>query len=243
MSSVAFWNRVHSQGTAHWEYGVELPKEDDPVLHAALAHFGDVSGKRLIDLGCGSGAASLFFAARGAEVIAVDTSDQAVLNLQRYCAAGGIENVHPMTADAFRLTDVGPADLVYGSMILHHLEPFAKFVDVLRETIVPKGRAFFYENSSVSRLLIWFRTHLVGRWWIPKNGDDEEFPLAPQEIDVLRKQFAVRTEYPELLFFRLISMYLLRGKYPKPFAALDRWGYRIPWLRKLSYRQYVYLSS
>ena len=108
---------------------------------------------------------------------------------------------------------------------------------------MPNGRGFFYENSSVSRLLIWFRTHLVGRWWIPKNGDDEEFPLAPQEIDVLRKQFAVRTAYPELLFFRLISMYLLRGKYPKPFATLDRWGYRIPWLRKLSYRQYVYLSS
>jgi len=58
------------------------------------------------------------------------------------------------------------------------------------------GRAFFYENSAMSSLLVWFRQHVVGRWWVPKCGDEEEFPLTPGEVDMLRRAFAVRVAYP-----------------------------------------------
>ena len=176
-------------------------------------------------------------------MIAVDNSPTAVENLRRYCEQNGIDEIRPIVADALKLDELGPVDFVYGSMILHHLEPFDQFVDVLRRTIGPGGKAFFVENSSMSKLLIWFRTHVVGRAWVPKIGDDEEFPLSPSEVDVLRSRFQVRVDQPELLFFRLIPNYLLKRRFRTPFAWLDRQGYHVRWLRQYSYRQYLYLAA
>ncbi len=216
--------------------------EEGPVLAAALTHFGDLAGKTVLDLGCGMGRSSLFFAQCGARVIAVDVSRVAVARLERLCAERGIANVEAVHGSAFEIDRLGPVDYAFGAMILHHLEPFDEFARVLRAAVAPGGRAFFYENSAMSRLLVWFREHVVGRAWVPKEGDDEEFPLTPGEVDLLRRQFSVRVEYPELLFFRLVSDYLLRGRLQAPFAWADRMGHRIPALRRLSYRQYLYLG-
>lgn len=239
MSSVEFWNRLYAQNEA------SAPKRVKPrqALRDAVQYFGDLHGRKLIDLGCGDGEASYYFASLGAEVTAVDNSSTAIENLRRLCDEQGITSIRPVVSDALRLADLGPVDFIYGSMILHHIEPFDQFADVLRSTLAPGGKAFFYENSAMSRLLIWFRTHVVGRAWVPKHGDDEEFPLTPGEVDELRRQFHVRIDQPELLFFRLIPNYLLRRKFRTPFAWLDRQGYRLRWLRRYSYRQYLYLAA
>jgi ubiquinone/menaquinone biosynthesis C-methylase UbiE len=50
------------------QYGPEGPTEDD------LRLIGDVSGKRVLDLGCGDGQAAVAFARKGATSIAVDAS-------------------------------------------------------------------------------------------------------------------------------------------------------------------------
>lgn len=99
-----------------------------------------------------------------------------------------------MKAEA--IGEFGAFDFVYGAMILHHIEPFPEFARPLRSAVAPDGRAFFYENSAMNRVLVWFRTHVGGKLWVPKRGDDEEFPLTPGEVDTLREHFKVRVEYP-----------------------------------------------
>jgi hypothetical protein len=47
---------------------------------------------------------------------------------------------------------------------------------------------------------------------VPKHSDDEEFPLTPGEIKTLSEYFRVEVRYPELVFLRLISTYLLHGR-------------------------------
>ena len=79
MSSGDFWDRAH--GTTV----VGAAKEDDRVLLAALHHFGNVAGKRVLDIGCGNGAASLFFASKGALVTSIDFSAVAIDKLQGFC--------------------------------------------------------------------------------------------------------------------------------------------------------------
>ena len=90
-------------------------------------------------------------------------------------------------------------------MILHHIEPFNEFARDLREVIRPSGTGFFWQNNACSKIMIWFRQNIVGKLWVPKYGDPEEFPLTPYEVDEVRKYFEVEIEYPELLFFTMVS--------------------------------------
>lgn len=237
-----FWDDVFARTHALAGRRVEMPERDNPVLLRALRHFGDLRGKTVVDLGCGAGATSLFLAQHGANVVSVDTSQIAIANLTEYCAAVGISSIRPVRLSALDIATLGQVDFVFGAMILHHLEPFPEFARSLRAALRPGGKAFFWENSARSALMIWFRDHVVGRLWVPKHGDADEFPLMPREIDELRAAFEVEIEYPELLLFRMIPRYLLRGYCMAPFDWLDRVSYRFATLRQYSYRQYLCLS-
>jgi 2-polyprenyl-3-methyl-5-hydroxy-6-metoxy-1,4-benzoquinol methylase len=230
-----FWDSVYSSTP----YSRNL---DLDVVEAARNHFGDLRNKAIIDIGCGPGQSSIYFASQGATVTAVDTSAKAIDDLKAICDRSHIQGVRAMCGSALDLQDLGPVDFVYGSMILHHIEPFDQFVIRLRRALKPGGKAFFYENNARSRLLMWFRRHVAGVAWVPKHGDPDEFPLTPQEISLLRDQFDVEIRYPELFFFRLISAYLLKGAFGRLFSELDRFCYRRKWLLSYSYRQYLLLS-
>lgn len=54
----------------------------------------------MVDLGCGRAATSLFFAYYGANVISIDFSEMAILNLSIYCQDNGIRNITPLKMSA-----------------------------------------------------------------------------------------------------------------------------------------------
>jgi 2-polyprenyl-3-methyl-5-hydroxy-6-metoxy-1,4-benzoquinol methylase len=240
MAAVEHWNERFSEGG---DQGVRRPHpERHPQLEHALAHFGSVKGRTVVDLGCGRGEASIFFARLGARVLAVDTSGVAIENLERWCADRPKLDVTGHVLSAMDLDQLGPQDLVYGSLILHHLEPFEEFARVLRRTVRPGGKAFFYENNAASRTLVWFRRNVVGRLWIPKHGDEDEFPLTPDEVDELRRHFTVEQDFPELLYFELASAYLTSNRLKGPSRRLDQALHRYEPIRRRSYRQELKLS-
>jgi SAM-dependent methyltransferase len=184
----------------------------------------------------------LMFALGGAEVVSIDTSAQAIERLREHCKLNDITNVRAECMSAFDIETLGRFDLVFGSYILHHLEPFDEFCRILRSVIVPGGRGFFQENNAMSDVLIWCRDHLVGHYGIPKFGDDDEFPLTPSEVKSLASHFEVRAEYPEFLFARLASRYLLKDRGMRTAKRVDDYLYRFPRVRQYSYRQFLFLS-
>ena len=245
MRAEQFWDDIFSRGDSFSYSRVALPPPEDPVypaLEAAMEHFGDVAGKTILDVGCGKGSTSLFFAERGARVVCIDLSRNAVGNLRRHCEENGIEGVEPHCMRAQDIAQLGPVDFVFGSMILHHIEPFGEFAATLRSVLAPGGKGLFFENNAASSLMIWFRQNMVGKYGIPKFGDDEEFPLTPAEIGMLRRHFDVRVVYPEMYMARMVSTYLLKGRMEGALVKLDELMYRVPALRRYSYRQLVYLS-
>ena len=242
MDATQFWDNIFAQGERSAYSRVEMPDRANPILRRALRHFGDVRGRKLLDVGCGRGASSLYFASFGADVISVDLSGVAVGNLEDYCRRHNVGNVRPVQLSALEVRSLGPVDFVFGSMILHHIEPFARFAAELRAVLPQGGKAFFWENNARAQLMIWFRQHIVGKLWVPKHGDADEFPLTLEEVDQLRDVFTVEVEYPELVLFRMISRYLFRGHWMLPFEVADRYAYRFPRLRKYSYQQYLCLS-
>jgi SAM-dependent methyltransferase len=238
VEATAFWDRVYDVSG----YSRELSPDVQRALDRARAFFGPVQGRTLLDLGCGAGASSLFWARAGALVTAVDTSPVAIEALDRRCGQLGITTLTPIVSDAMAVDRLPPFDFVFGSMLLHHLEPFAAFARVLRRSVKDGGRAFFYENNA-SPLLSWFRSNVVGRFGVPKHGDADESPLTPREVDQLRPLFDVRVEYPEMVFFQLAGVYLLRHRGVAPLKALDDFLYRRDIGVSSSYRQYVMLAA
>jgi 2-polyprenyl-3-methyl-5-hydroxy-6-metoxy-1,4-benzoquinol methylase len=242
MEATKFWNDIFARGAEDENSPVEMPNLNDPILQRALKYFGNIEGKTLVDLGCGRGAASLFFAYHGANVISIDLSETAINNLSKHCQDNNIRNVTPTHMPAQEISKLGKVDFVFGSMVLHHIEPFDEFAKHLRSVVSPSGKGIFWENNARSKTMIWFRQNVVGKLWIPKFGDPHEFPLTPSEVDELKKYFHVEIEYPELVLFRMIPMYLFRGKLLGPFNLLDSYLYKYPKVRRYSYRQYLYLS-
>lgn len=242
MKTSDYWNSKYRRRLNGGLIPAAQQYRNNPVLIAAREYFGDLNGKRLIDLGCGNGEASLFFAENGATVYSIDFSEVAIKALKDHCDNNRIANIIPMKIPAMGISEIEPVDFVFGSMILHHIEPFDKFVPCLRKSLLVGGRGFFLENNAFSPLLIWFRRNLVGKLWVPKQSDEAEFPLMTEEIDLLRRYFDVEISNPELMFFRLIPTYLLRGRLKKPFELLDKIFYRVPYFRRRSYTQILHLS-
>jgi SAM-dependent methyltransferase len=64
----AAWDRALDAGSGIVSYGPDIPNETE------LRLLGDLSGKRVLELGCGGGAASIAMSKQGAHAIAVDPS-------------------------------------------------------------------------------------------------------------------------------------------------------------------------
>jgi SAM-dependent methyltransferase len=236
MTTVEFWDKIYKET----EYSGNVTNDYLQALDAAISYFGDVAGKTVVDLGCGVGATSIFLARQGANVISIDNSEAAISKLKAKCKSAGIDNVQAFCISANDLAKVPDFDFIFGSMILHHIEPFPEFAERLRAKLKRKG--FFWENNAASGLLVWFRNNITGKFGVPKRGDNEEFPLTPQEIDELRARFDVEIEYPEMLFWRLASYYLFKNKLLSATTSLDKFFYKHQLFLPFSYRQYVKIS-
>ena len=207
-----------------------------------------VENLSVLEIGCGSGQLSVFLAKCGANVTATDFSQNAIDRTLELAAFNGVgDRVTGRLADGLDLPSLGQKfDLVTGRFVLHHIEPFASFVDVLDTMLVESGRGVFMENNARNPFLMLARKHLAGKMGIPKYGDEEEFPLEPREIELLEKRFRrVTQHFPELVFFRKLDTYIFRHKSKfAPFLKFNRWVdnslYKAtPGMRKLSYLQVV----
>lgn len=226
-----------------------FPEQLNTSDRSLFDRIGDVRDKDVLEIGCGNGLFSVFMAKRGARVTAVDTSATAVQNTLKLATANGVESrVRAHAMNALDLKTLGSDfDVVFGKFILHHIEPFDEFSKTLSHLVRENGRAVFLENNSRNPVLMFMRRNVVGRFGVPKYGDDEEYPFEPREVDLLRRQFSgVRIHYPEFLFFGLASVYLFknRGILSRLCHGADAWSFRhLPTFNRYSYSQIVELQK
>jgi ubiquinone/menaquinone biosynthesis C-methylase UbiE len=156
-------------------------------LEYAYHLVGDVTGRSVLDIGCGSGMNSALLAFRGARVTGIDISPSLVeLAVQRARINGIAERTRFLVTSAHDLPFPDRSfDLVVGIAILHHLDVPLVARETLR-ILKPGGRAVFQEpvrNSALVRAI---------RPLIPYRAPDIspfERPLTDAEIDAFSSGF------------------------------------------------------
>lgn len=73
------------------KYGFESPFKPDPLAKKAMPHI--KSGKTLLDVGCGEGADSVFFAKQGFQVVAIDNNNTYLSRLKAFQKDNRISNI------------------------------------------------------------------------------------------------------------------------------------------------------
>ena len=109
-----------------------------------LEQFGDVTGLRVLDYGCGAAEGGIFLAKRGAKVVAIDVSPGMLDLAQRLAKKHGVEiETRVVSSDAIPAAD-GEFDRVYGNGVLHHV-PLATAIPELARIMKPDAIGCFIE--------------------------------------------------------------------------------------------------
>lgn len=106
-------------------------------IAAVVPLHGDL---RALEYGCGTGLVGLLLAARVGHLTAVDTSPGMLDELRKKCRDAGVENVTPVLLAPGR-TDLpeGGFDLLFASMLLHHVAELEVLLDTFRRLLSPNG--------------------------------------------------------------------------------------------------------
>jgi SAM-dependent methyltransferase len=200
------------------------PVAPDEWEQSILDRIGDVSGRRVLELGCGAGDLSLALLERGAQLTALDISPGMV-----ELARARVALHRPQAQARFMVAPVEETglpqrafDLVVGKWVLHHVD-FERGVREVARVLRPDGVGVFAETSALNPALIWARRRLVGRHRVVRCGTDDERPLGEAEFDVMRRHFAsVEVGYPVFWLVQMGDRHLLKWRYPRLTRACRR---------------------
>lgn len=116
-----------------------------PENRFILEHLGDVSGKTLLDLGCGAGENSVYFSLKGAHCTATDYSSGMVEKALKLAAANGVQiEARTMNVMEIEFPD-NTFDIVYAANLLHHLPDPVAALREMHRVLKPGGKACFWD--------------------------------------------------------------------------------------------------
>lgn len=170
--------------------------------------FGDVRGKRVLDLGCGAGEGAIYFAARGAQASGCDISEE-FLKVGRLTAERFDVRIDFKKADTAELPFADESfDFVYGNGILHHVDLF-KTAQEVRRVLKKGGKAAFIEPLPYNPVIN------VYRGMAKEVRTEDEKPLPFKKLDGLKPFFST---YAHKEFWFLTLLVFIH------FYAVRRWN-------------------
>jgi SAM-dependent methyltransferase len=188
-------------------------------LEYAFYLLGDVRGKSVLDLGCGTGENVIPLAKRGAKVVAMDISPELVELARQRAESYGVGNSVTLQVGSAYETGLPDEsmDVVFSMALLHHLD-LAKARQEIYRILRPGGRFIFKEPIRFSRTM-----NSLRKLFPPSDADisDFEHPLTRDEMATVTQGFTVLAQRN----FRLPFIPLLQkfDGLRKRAWRLDRW--------------------
>jgi 2-polyprenyl-6-hydroxyphenyl methylase/3-demethylubiquinone-9 3-methyltransferase len=173
-----------AEGPAAVLHAINAPRLD--FYRAAL---GALTGRLVLDAGCGGGLVARGLAAAGATVFGLDQSPSS-LGVARRATAGVPGAFHPAAGKLERLPFAGDAfDAVVAADVLEHVPDLPAVVRELARVLAPGGSLVF---DTINRTVwAWFTT-LFGAERVlrlmPPHTHDWRLLIRPGELDVLLRR-------------------------------------------------------
>ncbi|HEY9698796.1 MAG TPA: class I SAM-dependent methyltransferase [Trichocoleus sp.] len=158
-----------------------------PENRFILQQLGDVRGKLLLDLGCGAGENSVYFASKGANCIATDYSPGMVETALKLAQTNGVEvEGRVINAMAIDFPDQ-TFDIVYAANLLHHLPNPKLAIREMHRVLKPGGLMCFWEPLKHNPIINVYRRIAT------KVRTEDEMPLDINMVNFVESLFAKTT--------------------------------------------------
>jgi 2-polyprenyl-3-methyl-5-hydroxy-6-metoxy-1,4-benzoquinol methylase len=161
-----------------------------PEMRYIIQRLGDLSGKRLLDVGCGLGEASVYFALRGADVTSSDLSPGMLEATCRLAMRNGVKvTPHVSAAEDLKLPSNAQFDVIYAGNLLHHVD-IDETLKRLFPHLAPNGLLVTWDPLAYNPAINVYRSIATS------VRTPDEHPLTWSDIRLFKKHFkSVETRY------------------------------------------------
>jgi SAM-dependent methyltransferase len=170
------------------------------LIHVATYRFAEqfTAGKRVLDLGCGSGYGSAQIARTAAHVTAADVADDAIAYARKQFGGDNLDfrRIDPTAPLPFADASF---DVVLSFQVFEHVSDPAHYLSQVRKVLAPHGQLVLVTPDRSTRLLPFQRPW--NRWHVHEYGKRELGKLLSRHFD--RVEVMGMTAKPEMIGIEL----------------------------------------
>ena len=238
----AKWDDIagkHLEGLQVLEPGMDFHRycQDEIKLKGVSQFLGNLAGKPVLEIGCGTGLVSVLLAKSGAHVTCFDLSPLSVQASARRAEINAVQ-VAPLVSAGEHLPFADEQfEIVFGKSILHHLDPQLGNSEVAR-VLRRGGKAVFVEPMGMNPVLTFVRQHVP---YLHKNPVGVDRPLTYRDMDAWTQHFGSR-DYREVQLLSMVERGFGWHRQFKSLRKLDDILLKyIPFLRRFC--RYVVITA
>jgi 2-polyprenyl-6-hydroxyphenyl methylase/3-demethylubiquinone-9 3-methyltransferase len=170
--------------------------ELNPVRLAYVLGFQPLSGRRVLDVGCGGGLLTEAMAAEGGQVTGIDLSEQLIDIARLHLLESGLQaDYRVISAEAMAAEQPAGFDAVTCMEMLEHVPDPQAILQACFDVLKPGGRLFL---STINRTPAAFALAVVGAEYLarllPKGTHDYRSFIKPSELAVALRQSGFQLE-------------------------------------------------